>query len=74
MNKDFTNAFGVIVEFKGQAPILMETEGEASSHEKAMARMREMLARPNVVRAAMVRLVYEGGNELLVRDLERMQE
>lgn len=74
MTEDVGEIFAVVAEFKNQGPILMEMEGPQTSRDKADARMRSLLSSPNVLRAAMVRLTYEGGNELLIHDMKRMQE
>lgn len=63
--------YGVIAEFPRQAPILMESEGQFSSREAAFKRANEIYG---AIRYAVVRLEYEGGNELLLHDMERMQK
>lgn len=73
MTEDLTEVFGVIVEFKNQAPILMECEGPKSSRDAAHEHMISLLGSQRTVRACVVRLVYEGGNELLLHDMKRMQ-
>ena len=69
-----SEVFAVIAEFKNQAPILMEVEGPRSSRDRAHDHMDTLLSRPNCLRAAVVRLTYEAGNELLIHDMKRMQE
>ena len=75
MTKDFGEVFAVAVEFRDQCPIIMETEGPATSHEAAVERMRGYLARPDCLRACVVRIEYgDFGNALLIHDLKRMQK
>lgn len=74
MTEDVGEVFGVIAEFKNQGPILMEKEGPHTSHDAAYDHMRSLLAQNNVLRACVVRLTYEGGNQLLIHDMKRMQE
>ena len=74
MTEDVGEVFAVLAEWKEQGPFLMETEGPRSSREKAYEQMRTVLARPHCLRAAVVRLTYDGGNELLIHDMKRMQE
>lgn len=45
-----------------------------SSWDRAQDHMRTLLSRPDCLRAAVVRLTYEAGNELLIHDMKRMQE
>lgn len=67
--------YGVIAEFKTQAPILMECEGSHSSHDAAHQHMQKLLSQTNVLRACVVVITYGGaGNELLLHDMKRMQE
>ena len=74
MTEDVSEVFAVLAEFKNQGPILMEVEGPRSSHNLAHDHMNALLSRPNVLRAAVVRLSYVSGNELLIHDMKRMQE
>lgn len=74
MTEDVTEVFAVIAEFKDQGPILMECEGQRSSRDAAFDHMRGLLARGRVLRACVVRLEWEGGNELLLHDMKRMQK
>lgn len=67
---DESGVYALVIETAGQAAILLETEGHQSSHEAAHARIRF----PNTIRWAVVRLVYESGNELLLHDMKRMQK
>lgn len=67
-----TGCYGVIVDWKAQEPTLMESEGPATSHERARSLMERFAANPNVLRVAMVRLVYESGSQLLMLDMERL--
>ena len=75
-NRDDTRGcYGVIAEYRGQAPILMEAEGGTTSYEGAVARAQGLR---DAIRYQIVRLVpvgsgYQNGNELLLKDLERMQ-
>ena len=70
--EDEPNAYGVIAEFPGQAPILMEAEGDGSSLESARDRAARLRG---VIRWQIVRLVPTSyGNQLLLKDLVRMQK
>ncbi len=70
--EDEPNAYGVIAEFPGQAPILMEAEGDGSSLEGARDRAARLRG---VIRWQIVRLVPTSyGNQLLLKDLVRMQK
>lgn len=74
---DYSGVYAVIVEFKNQAPMLMETEGKYSSFENAEKRRRGLEARLDVIRALTVKVgKTEGwnGNDLLLDDMKRMQE
>jgi hypothetical protein len=64
-------AYGLLVEYEGQAPILMETEGCDSSLHQVKERMKRFHGRPH--RWCIVRLVPVDGNELLALDFERLQ-
>lgn len=69
--------FAVICEFKNQAPLLMETEGEHSSFEACEKRRRELEARPDVIRTCVVSITATptwAGNTLLLADMKRMQK
>ena len=70
--EDEPNAYGIIAEFPGQAPILMEAEGDGSSLEGARNRAARL---HRVIRWQIVRLVPTShGNQLLLKDLVRMQK
>ena len=60
--------YGLVVEFLNQAPILMEAE--QTSLEEMRSRRPKL---STVIRACIVRLEYVEGNELLLKDLARMQ-
>lgn len=69
--------YAVIAEFKGQAPLILETEASGSSFEAAQDRAREMQKRPDVIRICVVRCDASplwSGNELLILDMKRMQK
>lgn len=66
-----SGAFGLIVEFNGQAPILMELEGCDSSFQSVLQRAAGPTS--SSVRWCIVRLVPVEGNELLLLDFERLQ-
>lgn len=70
-NRD--GCFGVIIETKGQAPILLETEGEDTSYASAEARAKRAFGQ-ETLRFCIVRLVPVSGNELLPLDMQRMQK
>ena len=71
-DEDEPNAYGVIAEFSGQAPMLMEAEGDVSSLEGARDRAARLRG---VIRWQIVRLVPTShGNQLLLKDLVRMQK
>lgn len=65
-------AYGVIVEYAGQAPILLEREGCDSSFQSCMDRVNRKMHGPPL-RWCIVRLVPVDGNELLLLDFERLQ-
>ena len=66
------NAYGIIAEFPDQAPILMEAEGDGSSMESTLDRAARLRG---VIRWQIVRLVpTKLGNQLLLKDLVRMQK
>lgn len=66
-------AFGLICEFPGQDPILMEMEGHQTTREAIDERLRNMGQRP--MRWLIVRLTpTDSGNKLLFKDLLRMQK
>lgn len=74
---DYSGVFAVIVEFKNQAPILMETQGNVSSYEAAEKCRRGLEKRCDVIRALTVKVcATEGwnGNDLLLDDMKRMQK
>lgn len=73
--EDETGCYAVVVEFKGEGPLLMETAGKATGYDAARARMRGFMADARVIRAAVVRLEpTTDGNELLLIDMKRMQK
>lgn len=65
-------AYGLIVEHPGQAPILLEIEGCASSFAATSARIGKWQGKP--LRWCIVRLVPVDGNELVLLDFERLQQ
>lgn len=76
-NDTDSGVFAVIAEFKDQAPILMETEGDQSSLSAARDRMQRMAGRPDVIRVCIVRLVNSGvwsGNQTLLAAMRDMQQ
>ena len=69
---DRAGVFGLVIETPNQAPILLETEGDQSSREAAMGRVKQAFGgRP--LRWCLVRLVPVCGNELLLLDMQRLQ-
>lgn len=69
---DNDGVFGLVIETESQAPILLETEGDQSSREAAMGRVKQAFGgRP--LRWCLVRLVPVCGNELLLLDMQRLQ-
>lgn len=74
MTEDITEIFAVVAEFKNQAPILMEMEGEQTSLQSARDRASDLSKSSNVLRTCVVRLEYESGNALLLHDLKRIQK
>lgn len=69
---DNEGVFGLVIETESQAPILLETEGDQSSREAAMGRVKQAFGgRP--LRWCLVRLVPVCGNELLLLDMQRLQ-
>lgn len=73
-SRETSGVFGVIVEYQNQGPILMECEGPRSSYGAALDYMRRLVSGGRVLRACVVRLEYEDGNELLILDMKRMQK
>lgn len=67
-----TGVFGLVIENSGQAPILLETEGDQSSREVALDRVAKVFNR-HPHRWCLVRLVPVEGNELLLLDMQRLQ-
>lgn len=68
---DRAGAYVVVAEWRGQAPIVMETEGPHSSRDEARERTRTF---GHLNRYCICRLVPVEGNELVLKDLERMQK
>lgn len=66
-------AYGVIVEYAGQAPILLEREGCDSSFRSCMEQVERISTDRRATRWCIVRLVPIDGNELLLLDFERLQ-
>ena len=64
-------SYGLIVEYQGQAPLLLEAEGCDSSFRSTLARVEKFHGKP--LRWCVVRLVPVEGNELLLLDFERLQ-
>lgn len=73
---DGSGVFAVLMETKTQGPILMETEGPDSSREAAFKRRDALLARPDTIRACVVRIVPDrwGGNDALIHAMRGMQK
>lgn len=69
---DNDGVFGLVIETAGQAPILLETEGDQSSREAAMGRVTQAFG-GKPLRWCLVRLVPVCGNELLLLDMQRLQ-
>lgn len=72
--KDDSGAYGLVVEFPGQAPILLEKEGSDSSYRSCLEQIQRFHSNHQTLRYCIVRLVPVGGNELLLLDLERLQK
>lgn len=70
---DREGIFSVIVEGAGQAPILLETEGFQSSYDDAQKRAQTAFGK-SAVRYCIVRITPVAGNELLAKDMQRMQK
>lgn len=64
-------AYGLLVEYQGQAPLLLEAEGCDSSYASVLNRVQKLHSPP--LRWCIVRLVPVEGNELLLLDFERLQ-
>lgn len=62
--------FVLIVEGKGQAPIVMEAEGQQTSYDAAMDRLGKISW---AHRYCLCRLVPVAGNDLVLLDAQRMQ-
>ena len=73
MTEDVGEIFAVVAEWRDQGPVLMETEGPETSLQAARDQMHRMIEKGSL-RAAIVRITYERGNELLIHDLKRMQK
>lgn len=73
-DREDSGVYAVIAEFKNDGPLIMETAGAACSRDGAMERMEAMLSRQNCIRAAVVRIEYAFGNELILSDMKRMQK
>lgn len=67
-------AYVVIVEWPGQAPMVMETEGADTSLATCTERVTRMMNQGRAGRWCIARLIPVEGNELLVLDLERLQQ
>lgn len=73
-HEDPGELFALVVEFRNQSPILMETEGHGSSYDAVLKQSQRLLERRDVLRICFVRLVYEAGNSLVLHDMKRMQK
>lgn len=71
---DANDLFAVVAEFSNQSPILMETEGPFTSYGAAQETLRRVSASKSFLRACVVRLVYVGGNSLVLHDMKRLQK
>lgn len=69
---DRAGVFGLVIETESQPPILLETEGDQSSREAAMGRVKQAFGGRHL-RWCLVRLVPVCGNELLLLDMQRLQ-
>lgn len=69
--QDDEGVFVVVAEFRHQAPIVMEAEGEHSGRDAAFERASRV---PGALRTCVARLTYEGGNALLLHDIKRLQK
>lgn len=67
-------SFVVIAEFQNEAPIVMEASSGTTGYDAAGERAEKLRGSGRVVRTCIARLTYEAGNELLFKDLERMQK
>lgn len=56
--------FGIIVEWKNQAPLIME--GEPMDYEQASSRMKHFVNDPKVVRVAIFRAIFADGNKTIL--------
>lgn len=70
---DRTGVFVAVIEAANQAPIVLETEGEDTSYDRASERAMKAFGGGNL-RWCICRLVPVAGNELLPLDLQRMQK
>lgn len=70
---DRTGVFVAVIEADNQAPIVLETEGEDTSYERASERAIKAFGGKSL-RWCVCRLVPVAGNELLPLDLQRMQK
>lgn len=67
-------AYVVVAEFHNQGPIVMEAEGIGTSYDAAGEHAERLRSSGRVLRTCIASLTYEAGNELLIKDLERMQK
>ncbi|HEX3747642.1 MAG TPA: hypothetical protein VHW09_27090 [Bryobacteraceae bacterium] len=61
---DEPKKYGVMAEWKEEGPLVME--GPLLTLDAARARMGDLAGRSNVIRVAMFKVIYEGGNNTLI--------
>ncbi len=74
MAEDVTEIFALVVERKNEGPMIWETSGQHTSRESMRKRLAAELANPMCVRAAMVRIEFEDGNEAVLHAMKGMQK
>lgn len=62
--QDTDKIYGIVTEWKDDAPIVME--GGLMTREAAYQRMNDFKKRADVIRVAMFKAIYETGNKTLI--------
>ncbi|WP_296763755.1 hypothetical protein [Sediminimonas sp.] len=65
--------YGIVLEAATEGPILMEAEGQTTSREQAVRRLRQMIDGRRWFRGCVVRLIYEEGNRATLDAMAGMQ-
>ncbi len=67
-------AYALLVEWKNEGPIVMESIGSSTSLARVSERASDLQSHPRVIRTAIVRLKYFQGNELMLKDMVRLHD